>query len=121
MLITPVYSLPAVGTDPGASKRVALSTEKLRLSVATRTTRGVANYTLIRRGEGGIWVKTPHAIHLDGAGETAELVVEDISADVGLVQGELWAVLGDSGRETSDDLVYLSPVGALVDSSAFYK
>lgn len=115
MLITPVTSLPAVGSDPGATKRVVLSTEKLRLT-GTSTARGAANYRLIRRGEGGVWSETPHVMTLDGVGETGEVVVTEENEN--LVQGEMWAVLGDSGRS---DTVYLSPVGAIIDSSGFYK
>lgn len=116
--ITPVTSLPADGADPGASSRVIVSTATLRFVVSGKSA-GVRNYRLIRQPKGETsapWVPTDVVLQANGPDSDVEVVISS-----GLVQGEWYAVLADGAMPTPADLVFLAPVGAIVDSSAFYK
>lgn len=114
--MTALTAIPADGVDPGAASRVILSTAALRFTVTSKSV-GPATYQLIRRGEGGVWSLTRQFVQIQGDGQTAEIIVNEENDN--LVQGEYWAVLVDApGRA---DLVYLAPIGAIIDSAAFYK
>ena len=113
--MTPYSSLlpPSPGAAPaGVTTLQASATNGLRFS-ARNVDGSTANYWLLRQAsDSGIWLKTAYGATLAGAGAEAEVHLGPEK----VIDGELWAVMTDRAPG-SNDLVYLSNIGASVDLS----